>query len=639
MLSITPAFVKFIAKTYLLTTGLFVAYRLLFFYFNKPAIISENYFSAFQIAFLFDNALFSYITFLPLLLLSIHYFFRINVLYKTTYFLYLICISLYLFICAADVPYFNQFGNHLSKNALMWAESPVFMLGMIFGNISYWGFFIVFFISWLIFYFFIKHFYNQLKTELKTEQKIKTPYFIFLFLVLFGITILGARGRTSSKQVLHEGLAIVSTNPFVNQIALNPNYTFWKSLFKSKKNNYQTLQNTNEYYAFSRNYLGITSPFEKNIDRKILFDKTLMPYNVVIVVMESTSVYKMGYYGGKNLTPNLHALNKEGVFCENFFSSGIHTFNGLFSTVTGFPSIYNEKGLRSYIKKPFNGLGTLLKKQGYDTYFYTTHDPHFDNMEGFYTLNGFEHIISDQQFDASEALSNCGVPDHKLFHKLIETHSKTTSHKPFLSVVMTGSDHGPWKIPSGIPYQPNGANEQENCTLYADWSVGQLIEEAKKQLWFNNTVFVFLGDHGLHTNTTYEMPLSFNQVPCIIYQPSVLKADTISAPCTQADIPATILGLLHVPFTNQTFGINILKQQHPFVVFSADDKLGCVNNSGYFYYKTLDNNERYLRKYKNLDATNYVTTNKQLADTMDKNMMLLYGTAHDLLRTEYYLLE
>ena len=641
-----PAFIKFILKFYVLTFSFFFLYRLLFFIFNKPINISEvpysTILSAFEIGILFDNTMFSYITFLPLLLLSISYFIRnkLRILYNIAYISYVIFIPIYLFICAADIPYYAQFGSHLNKTALMWSESPAFMLEMIFSNVSYWGFLIIFLMSLFLFYVISKKIYNSFTQHIKTEIRFKLPYAVILFLVIVGLTILGARGRTSSKQVLHEGLSIISTDPFINQIALNPNYTFWKSLLKSKNSNtYQVPKNINEDIAFTRNYLGISGSFEKNIDRQITPDTIAIKHNIIIVIMESTSVYKMGYYGGKNLTPNLHALNKEAVFCETFFSSGIHTFNGLFSTTTGFPSIYNEKGLRSYIKKPFNGLGTMLHNDGYDTYFYTTHDPHFDNMEGFYKLNGYEHFINEHDFNADEVLSNCGIPDHKLFDKLIETHSATTNRKPFLSVLMTGSDHGPWKIPTDIPYKPNGANEQENCTLYADWSIGQFIAKAKKQSWFNNTIFIFLGDHGLTTNNTYEMPLSFNHIPCIIYQPNLLKADTIKTPCYQADIPATVMGLLNLPYTNQTFGINVLKEKHPFVVFSADDKIGCVDANGYFYYKTLSNNESYLRSYKTLDQTNYVNQYKAKADSMNKNMMMIYESAHYLIRENYFLYE
>ena len=142
ILNYFPAFLKFIFKTYVLTFGLFQAHRLLFFWFNKPEIILSNETSlvidAFCISVLFDNTMYCYITFLPLLFLIINYLFKnaLPFLNKVVYVLYALFISLYLFICAADIPYFQQFGNHLSKAALIWSESPAFMAEMVFGNFS-----------------------------------------------------------------------------------------------------------------------------------------------------------------------------------------------------------------------------------------------------------------------------------------------------------------------------------------------------------------------------------------------------------------------------------------------------------------------------------------------------------------------
>jgi len=117
---------------------------------------------------------------------------------------------------------------------------------------------------------------------------------------------------------------------------------------------------------------------------------------------------------------------------------------------------------------------------------------------------------------------------------------------------------------------------------------------------------------------TYEMPLSYNHVPLIIHQPKLFKTDTISSPCYQPDIPATVMGIIGAKYTNKTFGINILKEQHPFIVISADDKIGCIDNQGYYFYKTLVNNQTYLRKYKNLDLNNYKFKLKTKADSMEK---------------------
>ena len=640
-----PAHIKLLFKLYGLNLMVFFIIRLLFYYYNQSSDLGNVPFSekamAFRMGLEFDTAVYCWIAFFPTLLWSIAYFFNQKRFYTIGYYGFLALQLLYHLICIADIPYFKQFGNHLNKGAFLWSESPDFAVGVIFGSFSYWGFFIVFFITTYIFVFISKKQFSEFKIQIVKQQKPRW-YFSLLAFILLGLTVtLGARGRTSDRSSLHEGLSIVSQNNFINQIAINANFTFWKTvLYNKNKKPYTEPKNIDECIAFTRNYLGITSPYEKTINREIIdTSKTKTKYNIVIVVMESMSVFKMGYYGGKNLTPQLDKLNKESLFFNNFFSSGIHTFNGLFSTTTGHMSVYDEKSMKSYVKTPFNGLGPLLTNEGYETYFYTTHDPHFDNMEGFFKLNKFKHFISEYDFDHSLSESSLGVPDHILLDKMIETTNNRKSSAPFLSVVMTASDHGPWRIPKDIPFKPNGETPQDNCTMYADWSIGRFIDQVKKEPWYDNTIFIFLGDHGLSMGHTYEMPLSYNHIPCIIHQPKLFKADTISSPCYQPDIPATVMGIIGANYSNQTFGINILKEKHPYVVFSADDKIGCVDNQGYYYYKTLANGETYLRNYKNLDPINYKTQFKQKADSMEKNMMQIYESANYFIRKNNFLYE
>ena len=640
-----PAHFKFLIKLYLLNLIVFLFIRSVFYFINKSSDAANVSFfdqlMAFRMGLEFDTAVFCWIAFLPTLLFSVSHFLehKIKSIYVFGFYSFVGLELIYFFVSVANIPYFSQFGTHLNKNALLWSEDPGFIIGMIFGNFSYWGYLLLYFLIAFVFIKISKKLFNKFQAQIITDKQNKKVFVAIMFVVFSVIVTIGARGRTSDRSGLHEGLAIVSQNAFVNQLAINPNFTFWKTVIYNKGNKpYQVPENINEQLAFTRNYLGIKGPFEQNINR-VITDSVSAKYNFVIVVMESMSVFKMGYYNGKKLTPSFDKLIKESVFFDNFFSSGIHTFNGLFSTTTGFPSILAEKSMKSYVKSPFAGLGPLLNKQGYESYFYTTHDPHFDNMEGFFKINKFDHFVSQYDFDFDQAESSLGVPDHLLFDKLLELTNARKSNKPFLSVMMTASDHGPWRIPEDIPFKPNGDNEQDNCTLYADWAIGRFMEQAKKMSWYNNTVFMFLGDHGLSMGHTYEMPISYNHVPFVIHQPKLFKADTISYPAYQADVPATVMGIIGGTYTNSTFGINILKEKHPFVVFSADDKIGCVDSSGLYYYKILSNDQVYLRKYKNLDPENYVSRYKNKTDSMQRNMMRIYESANYIIRKDHFLFE
>ncbi len=201
---------------------------------------------------------------------------------------------------------------------------------------------------------------------------------------------------------------------------------------------------------------------------------------------------------------------------------------------------------------------------------------------------------------------------------------------------MTGSDHGPWVIPKDIPFSPSADTEEKRATQYADWALGELIKNAKKQDWFENTLFVFLGDHGYFLNGTYEMPLSYNHIPFVMYKPNTLKPDTIHNLGTQPDVTSTVAGALNLSFTNNTFGANILKEKRPFVYFSADDKIGCVSDDGYFFYELITQKTKRLRKYLDLDQTDYYQSNKTKADSLERSAKLMLEAAEYFIRKDYF---
>ena len=636
-----PAFIITFLKLFLVQFSILTICRICFYFCFKTidnnAIATTTILKAFKMGFEFDMVASTYALFLPTLLLFLNQLFykKTVVFHKVGFVITLIVFCLYALVSAADFPYYKQFNSHLNKQAFLWAASPSFVLKLIFGNISYYGYLLVFiFMCVLIYKVLKKIFKTHLLLLHQNTCNIYKSSICFVLLIPF--LIFGARGRISGKSTTHEGLAIISDNLFINQIALNPNFTFFRSVLFQKTKNYVVPTNIDECIATARNYLGITSPFQKNISRIENKDSVFKPYNVVIICMESMSTYKMGANGTEVLTPNFNNIVKESVYFDRFFSSGIHTFNGLFSIASGYPSMLVEHGLRRYTKKPFITLGNLLEQKNYQTSFYCTHDPHFDNMQGFFTQNGYKKTYSSDDLPKEKTLSATGVPDHELYNLFFKTINNIDASKPFLSFIMTGSDHGPWRIPKDIPFIPTATTEEKRATQYADWALGQFIQNAKKQAWYNNTLFVFLGDHGYSTNGCYEMPLSFHNIPLVLHKPNSLLPDTNHNIGYQPDIITTVAGVLNLQFTNTTFGINILKQKHPFVYFSADDKIGCISDDGYFFYELITQKTKRLKQFWHLNQNDFYVSNKQKADSLEKQTKQLFNAAEYFIRKEYY---
>lgn len=640
---ILPPFVIILIKLFGFQVVAFSVFRLIFYFGMKPDVLTGVTNQQIAFAFLrglnFDILICTYALVLPFLLLLLNDIFS----KRTPFFLstiarwwVIVAYTLMALVSVADLPYFRQFNNHLNRHAFLWTDSPGFVLGLIFGTFSIYGFLILFAVQSFIIYRVVQYVFKKYAVQLSEIGAAPRKTIVWGF-VLVPFIVGGVRGRVSSKSVLHEGMTIVSDNMFLNSVALNPNYSLMKSLAERKTKHYVAPHDIDISIAIARKFSGIKGPYERSVDREQGAGLQFKPFNVVLVCMESMDLYKMGKHKHEVLTPQLNALVKESIFFDNFFSSGIHTFNGLFSTCTGYPSLLNEHALKQYIKKPFTTLGNLLGKKGYDTYFLSTHDPHFDNMQGFFTLNGYKTFLSSVDLPFEKNISVTGVPDHEIFDLLLQTIDKRDAKQPFHAFVMTGSDHGPWVIPNDIPFQPHGNTKEKKSTQYSDWAIGEFMKKAKTRNWYSNTLFVFLGDHGHSLGESYEMPLSFHNVPFILHKPDTFKPDTIHSPAYQPDVLSTVAGALNLEFTNSSFGIDLLKETHAFVYFTADDKIGCLNDQGYYFYELIPYNAKRLRKYPTLDWGNYYDVKKDIADSLERSAKAMLDAAEYFINRDYFI--
>lgn len=639
ILSKFPPYFSFFIGFVAVQLIVFLCYRIIHAVYNHNSleiVSGELMYSALLRGAQFDVSVISYVNAILFLVLCIASFVPLsNKLIHIVFWLVLPFILLTQFVFTVSIPYYHQFGNHLNKQVFLWQNENEYMLGLIFANFAYWGFIIPFIISAFITIRLSKKFLSQ---YLKSNQRVGLSW-QNMSLVFVGclLLFLGMRGRVSFKTPLHEGIGIISNSNYINSLAINPNYTFWKNSFFESDESYSPPANIKELILQTQNNFGFvdsTLSFTRNENP----DRVPQKRNIVLVIMESMCLFKMGYYGGEKTYPLFDSIVKESVFFDHFFSSGIHTFNGVFSSLTGFPSVYDEQPLIKYTKKPFNCTSTILKTNGYTTHFYTTHDKFFDNMAGFLKLNAFDEVFGDEIYNGNKNLSNLGVPDHVLFNEFIKRTNERSSQSPFFSVILTSSDHGPWKVPDDIPFKQSSKKEEQAAAQYADWSIYSFLQNAKKQNWYANTIFMFLGDNGLSLGHTYQMPLSYHHIPFVIHCPSLLQPDTVCSPSYQPDIQATTLGLVGVHYSNSTFGIDLFKKtQRPFVFFTADDKVGAITPKEEYFFTINKSLQKYFyRQYQSLNGTNLYDANKPYCDSLNHKIHCALESAKFLIRQNYY---
>lgn len=623
--------IKQIIKIHLLSLAIFFVFRLILLFSNTEHWDSFSYemLQSFVMGVRFDTVINGYILALPTLVWVVLYLVGKNssILQKVLYFYCTIAFTLAYLVSAFDIPYFNQFFSRLDETAFQWIESPAFIAEMALKDFRLWGYVLPFFALMIAFHYFLRKIFGKHSEWAVFPRKIIRR--VLISVCVLGITFLGIRGRIEGKSPIRVGTAYFSTHAFFNKMGLNPNFTLLNGLL-SKKESWQDFMPTDQAWKKVCADLQIQNPADSlSITHRILPDSIHFGKpNIVLVLMESMTARNLEHFGNKQkLTPVLNKLVSESIFFENAFSAGIHTHNGIFSTLYSYPPLWANHPMKEMNEYPNNSI-KALKDNGYTTIYFTTHDGQFDNVEGFLMANDFSKVYSQKDYPSSKVKSNLGVPDDFLFSFSIEKMNELSkSGKPFFCTLMTASNHAPIIIPDY--FQPKQKELTNQAIEYSDWAIGKFLDQAKKQSWFSNTLFVFVADHGNSTDTTYEMSLSYHSIPLFFYAPNLFsKSEIRSDFVQQIDIMPSILGLTDIAYQKENMGINIWKQKRPFVYFSANDKIGVINKDFYYIYKK-DGSEA-IYKYPANDTHNYILEYPELVKQMKEYLSAHLQIAHSV---------
>lgn len=283
--------------------------------------------------------------------------------------------------------------------------------------------------------------------------------------------------------------------------------------------------------------------------------------NVVVVSCESFGAKFSRLHGSQqDLTPNFDAYAKRSLWFPRTYASGTRTVRGLEALTASFPPIPTV----SIVRRPGNdGIATwgrVMRDLGYDTSFLYGGYGYFDNMNAFYTGNGFE-VLDRTAIQEARFENIWGVADEDLFDLAIQHFSELHADgKPFFSIVMTTSNHKPFTFRPGLEQFgiPESGGGRKAGVKYADYAIGYFLREAEKQPWFDDTIFVVVADHGARVYGKAEIPLSSYEIPLMIYAPKHLAPRRVDTLMTQIDVAPTVLGLLGLPYEAPFFGQDVL---------------------------------------------------------------------------------
>ena len=589
-----------VIKEYLIYYSLWVAFflmaRLIFllYYFQDTQSIGfQSFMKTFFYGVRLDLSAAGYFSVLPFLLLTINILFkRKNYWLKVVQILTATLIILSSVLISIDLGLYQNWGFRLDDTFLKYLKSPKEMMASSSTSPVFLFVFIAAMLSFLSIYVFNRLFFTQLKFSHPFSISLKKaiPQFLLGLILTFSL-IIPIRGGFQLAPV-NQSAVYFSNQPFANHAAVNVLWNFFVSVFE------KTTDRKNPYSYFSKNEAAglVQELFKDSSTTNYLIKKNIKNPNVIIITWESLTakaIEKLGGVGG--VTPQLNALCSEGVLFSNMYAAGDRTHLGLMAILAGYPTLSEENVFevpRKSAQLPC--LSRDFKVKGYQTGFYYGGEAEFANMKS-YLLNGqFNKLITISDFDKKDLSSKWGAFDHVVLNRAMT--DLTTIQQPFFINILTLSSHEPFEIPNdsnhwGIPNFQKSTDENElfkNVMYYTDQAVGAFINEAKKQVWWDNTLIVIIADHGSHRLEPHDNEFKNFHIPMIWCGGALAVKDTIFAPIgSQTDIPATVLAQLDVPFKDYKWSKNILSTQYqPFAYFNFHGGFGFVQNKGQYVWDT-----------------------------------------------------
>lgn len=582
-------------KQYLFWMLLFQLLRIVFLFFNFNEIDGAGIIEvlkAFWYSIPLDSSTACYILGFPFILL----FFQSLLSWKGFYIVNLwysyILIFVSVLISVGELPLYREWHVKMNFKAISYFQHPseVFQTASWFDLL--WGILALVILSAFVIFMYRKYIHVRFVVK-------KRNYFVSLIFFLSVPFLIGVGIRGGIQPIpLHQSDCYYSKNNFLNLTAVNSQWNLLASITK----NYR-YKNSNPflYYPLSEAQNTVDSLYTVEKDTTQFILTTQRP-NIVLILLESYSADLIHSLGGyDSLSPNFEKLVSEGILFTRTYTSGTLSDQGIAAVLCGYPTlptviVVNQPD--KYIKLPC--LSRDLKRSGYYTSFMFGGQLSYGNIKGLIYYNKFDDIYEGKDFPNTIPQGRLGVHDHYMLEHWL---GRISSYpQPFFAAAFTLSSHSPYDQPFPEKFQWGGNERQYiNSAYYTDSCLGDFFSKAKKQPWYNNTLFVLVADHshGSPRNWDYYSH-DYRHIPLLLFG-SVLKPEVRGTKqeslCSQTDLAATLLAQLDIPHKHYHWSKNVYnKYSKPFAFYASDAASGWISANGYcvFEYGTENFYQRWF---------------------------------------------
>ena len=359
----------------------------------------------------------------------------------------------------------------------------------------------------LFFYIYLKKNKNSIYDKKSDDDKKFSKIVIIFSIIVMGIGAItmpiGAWG--SLHKLWNREAIVINYGPYVYQIddmiqSLTPKIN---TIFGYDS----ALKRVKEYYQNNK------SKEEKNEYTNIFKGK-----NVIAIHAESIQSFVMDLdFNGKEVTPNLNKLSKEGISFSNFYSQvGVGTSSDAeFTYNTSLMPSTRGTVFVNYFDREYIALPNLLKEKGYYTFSMHANNGEFWNRNSMHETLGYDKFYSKDSYEIDETIG-LGLSDKSFFNQSVEIIKKEKEERntPFYSLLIMLTNHTPFSdleliddFSTTINIQKDGTTITRNyinetklgnyirTVHYADQAIGQFINKLDEEGLLEDTIIVIYGDH------------------------------------------------------------------------------------------------------------------------------------------------
>ena len=294
--------------------------------------------------------------------------------------------------------------------------------------------------------------------------------------------------------------------------------------------------------------------------------------------------------------------------------------------------------------------------KGYEKSYFLGGSANWANIRGVFQSNIKElKIYEEGSFEEENRADVWGIDDYDLFKeadkKLKKLHEKG---KPFVTYIQTATNHMPFTVPtkkeSFTPILENEIDEktilnggfrslnQLNGLRYLDFNVARFLDRTKKSGYYDNSIFVFFGDHSINlkgikglNNNEVNLGIQLNHTPCFIHAPKYTKTQIVDKYAKLIDIFPTAASIAKIDYTNYTLGRDLLDStaaNTAAFIYTQNKGEGAVGliQDEYYYEKTNRSKKAALYSLNNNSYRDIKSNKMGVTEKMDSLLSAYYYT-------------